>query len=76
LTIRNARKQGDQIGRIFASWAILYFGQGFENDSWATFRAMFSKTHLVTLPAQNSSVSQQTIQPPPLPRFPEADDDP
>jgi hypothetical protein len=36
------RKQGDQIGRIFAQWAIAYFGQWFENYRssayfWATF---------------------------------------
>jgi hypothetical protein len=34
--------QGDQIGRIFAYWAIVFFGQFFENyrrgtNSWATF---------------------------------------
>jgi hypothetical protein len=26
-------EQGDQIGRIFAHWAIVYFGQCFENYS-------------------------------------------
>jgi hypothetical protein len=40
------RKQGGQIGRIFAYWAIVFFGQLFENyrssaNSWATF---FRKT--------------------------------
>jgi hypothetical protein len=34
--------QGDQIGRIFAYWAIVFFGQFIENyrisaNSWATF---------------------------------------
>jgi hypothetical protein len=29
--IRNAKEQGDQIGRIFANWAIVYFGQLYEN---------------------------------------------
>jgi hypothetical protein len=34
--------QGDQIGRIFAHWAIVFFGQLNENyrssaNSWATF---------------------------------------
>jgi hypothetical protein len=66
------RKQGDQIGRIFASSAIVYFGQSFENcpssahlgflfprlklcndfdkkKHWATFWAILSQTHLVTL---------------------------
>jgi hypothetical protein len=28
-----ARKQGNQIWRIFAQWAIVYFGQFFENYS-------------------------------------------
>jgi hypothetical protein len=36
------QKQGDQIGRIFACWAIVYLGQVFENyksspNSWAFF---------------------------------------
>jgi hypothetical protein len=67
-------RQGGQIGRIFAQWAIVYFGLFFENYieqptflgyffqklnlcmhyywqkmGWATFCAMFSLTHLVTL---------------------------
>jgi hypothetical protein len=29
-------KQGDQIGRIFAYWAIALFGQFFENFRWST----------------------------------------
>jgi hypothetical protein len=65
--------QGDQIGRIFAQWVIVYFGQLLENyrsiphvsgyfipwislgihfdkkTGWATFWAIFSQTHLVTL---------------------------
>jgi hypothetical protein len=36
------RNQGDQIGRIFAQWANVYFGQYFEKHKsdpnfWATF---------------------------------------
>jgi hypothetical protein len=58
--------QGDQIGRIFAYWAIVFFGQFYEKYSssqkvkviykfrqkmgWAKLWAIFSQTHLVTLP--------------------------
>jgi hypothetical protein len=66
-------RQGDQIGRIFAYWAVYYFWQLFDNyrrnkkigllftmeqatyvliltkKGWATFWAIFSQTHLVTL---------------------------
>jgi hypothetical protein len=35
-------EQGDQIGRIFAFWVIVFFGQLFENfQSSANFRAFF-----------------------------------
>jgi hypothetical protein len=70
--IRARVNQGDQIGRIFAHWALVVFGQLFENYRsspyfwaifprkklcidfnkkwvWATFWAIFSQTHLVTL---------------------------
>jgi hypothetical protein len=73
-----AGRQGDQIGRIFAHWAIVYFGQFFENDrrslnflatffhdenfvfslteiGCATFWAILSQTHLVTLLADNGT---------------------
>jgi hypothetical protein len=37
-------EQGDQIGRIFAQWAIVYFGQFFENHkSSPNFCATFPK---------------------------------
>jgi hypothetical protein len=57
--------QGDQIGRFFSNWAIVFFEQFFENYNsslhfgilfssdkelfWATFWAIFSQTHPVTL---------------------------
>jgi hypothetical protein len=63
--------QGDQIGRICAYWAYVYYGQFFDNYrssanfwaffhgtnytsilakiGWATFWAILSRTHLVTL---------------------------
>jgi hypothetical protein len=63
--------QGDQIGRIYTHWVIVY-GQCFETYwsspnffqgnnsvwklskmSWATFWAIFSRTHLVTLVVTN-----------------------
>jgi hypothetical protein len=42
LTPAFEREQGDQIGRIFACWAIIYFRHCFENytissNFWATF---------------------------------------
>jgi hypothetical protein len=30
--------QGDQIGRIFAYWAVIYFGQFLENSSYFIIR--------------------------------------
>jgi hypothetical protein len=38
----SATRQGDKIGRVFADWAIVYFGLLFENyksrpNYWATF---------------------------------------
>jgi hypothetical protein len=46
--LRLRGKQGDQIERIFANWAIVYFGQCFENyqrstNSWATFSTVPTK---------------------------------
>jgi hypothetical protein len=31
LGLDSCRDQGDRIGRVFAQWAIVYFGQLFEN---------------------------------------------
>jgi hypothetical protein len=61
----NARSQGDQIWRIFASWVIVYFGQFCEVSETCTrkkwriqfrkqwvglhFGRFFTQTHLVTL---------------------------
>jgi hypothetical protein len=64
-----AQNQGDQIGRIFADWVIVFLGHFFfklemypqflgyfctpkkqQKFALATFRAIFSQTHLVTLP--------------------------
>jgi hypothetical protein len=52
---RALKKQGDRIGRFFAHWVIVYFGQCFENYRtctilWASIWATISRTHLVTLP--------------------------
>jgi hypothetical protein len=48
--------QGDQIGQIFAYWAIVYFGQFFENDIispnfWAT---LFNGKSYVVIFTKNS----------------------
>jgi hypothetical protein len=41
-------KQGDQIGRILANWAIIYFGQVFENYRISTkFLATFSTVKII-----------------------------
>jgi hypothetical protein len=68
--------QGDQIGRLFAYWAIVNFGEFvgncscspnyilatffmvccvliLEKNGWATFWAIFSKAHIVTLMTTN-----------------------
>jgi hypothetical protein len=51
----SAVRQGDQIGRIFVDWAIVYFGQFFEiyrttPKFWATF---FSDTSYLIICTEN-----------------------
>jgi hypothetical protein len=53
--------QGDKIGRIFASWKVLYFRElskitelaqiylFWQRTDWSTFWAIITQTHLVTL---------------------------
>jgi hypothetical protein len=64
--------QGDQIGRIFAQWAIVYFGQWFENyiqsaNFWATFFRdisyvlIFTKNGLATFWASFSQTHLVTL---------------
>jgi hypothetical protein len=36
--------RGDQIGRIFANWAILYFGQFFENHTSSPYFGILCST--------------------------------
>jgi hypothetical protein len=41
-SVHGIHRQGDQIGRIFAQWTIVYFGQEFCLFlKWPTFKATF-----------------------------------